>query len=67
MKCPECQFDNREGAKFCKKCGAKLEHACPKCKSVLTADSMFCDECGYDLHKPVKFTERLKTICRIQN
>jgi len=54
MRCPECQFENREGAKFCKKCGAKLELACPKCNSDLTADSIFCDECGYDLRKPVK-------------
>ena len=54
MRCPECQFENREGAKFCKKCGAKLELACPKCNSDLTADSNFCDECGYDLRKPVK-------------
>ncbi|MBW2410306.1 MAG: AAA family ATPase, partial [Deltaproteobacteria bacterium] len=54
MKCPECQFDNREGAKFCKKCGAKLELACPKCNSVLSADSIFCDECGHDVRQPVK-------------
>jgi predicted amidophosphoribosyltransferase len=52
MKCPECQFDNREGAKFCKKCGAKLELACPQCKSVFAADGIFCDECGYDLRQP---------------
>jgi hypothetical protein len=49
MKCPECHFDNREEAKFCKNCGAKLELACPKCNSGLTVDSIFCDECGYDL------------------
>jgi class 3 adenylate cyclase len=54
MKCPECQFDNREGAKFCKKCGVKLELACPQCKSVFAADSIFCDECGYDLRQPEK-------------
>ena len=23
MKCPNCQFENREGAKFCKECGAE--------------------------------------------
>ena len=56
MRCPECQFENREGAKFCKKCGAKLELACPKCNSDLTPDSFFCDECGYDLRKPVKIS-----------
>ncbi|MGD9045735.1 MAG: adenylate/guanylate cyclase domain-containing protein, partial [Desulfobacterales bacterium] len=49
MKCPECQFENREGAKFCKKCGSKLELACPECSNLLTPDSLFCDECGYNL------------------
>ena len=52
MRCPECEFDNREGAKFCKECGAKLELACPKCDSLITPDSKFCDECGYDLSTP---------------
>ncbi|MBS3759324.1 MAG: zinc-ribbon domain-containing protein, partial [Desulfobacterales bacterium] len=31
MQCSECQHDNREGAKFCKNCGAKLECLCPSC------------------------------------
>jgi tetratricopeptide (TPR) repeat protein len=52
MKCPECQFDNREGAKFCKRCGAKLELTCPQCSTPLTSDSLFCDECGYDVQPP---------------
>jgi class 3 adenylate cyclase/tetratricopeptide (TPR) repeat protein len=52
MLCPKCQFDNREGAKFCKECGNKLDYACPKCDASITPDSKFCDECGYDLSKP---------------
>ena len=52
MKCPKCQFENREGAKFCKRCGAKLEHACPHCSTPLTPNSLFCDECGYELQPP---------------
>jgi class 3 adenylate cyclase/tetratricopeptide (TPR) repeat protein len=52
MQCPECQFENREGAKFCKKCGVNLEHTCPQCSSPLTPDGLFCDECGYDLQTP---------------
>jgi class 3 adenylate cyclase len=52
MKCPKCQFENREGARFCKECGAKLELACPKCDALIAPDSKFCDECGYDLSKP---------------
>ena len=49
MKCPKCHFDNREEAKFCKKCGAKLEFICPQCSTPITPDSIFCDECGSDL------------------
>jgi len=52
VKCLECQYNNRKGAKFCKKCGTKLEKACPKCKTVITPNSVFCDECGYDLREP---------------
>ena len=54
MKCPKCQFENREGAKFCKECGSKIELACPKCDTPFTPDSKFCDDCGYELVKPVK-------------
>jgi len=54
MKCPKCQFDNREGAKFCKKCGAELVHTCPQCNTSYTPDSLFCDECGFDLLKPAE-------------
>ena len=51
MKCPKCQFENREGAKFCKKCGNKLELICPSCGHPYQADSIFCDECGHTLAK----------------
>jgi class 3 adenylate cyclase/tetratricopeptide (TPR) repeat protein len=51
MKCPECQFDNREGAKFCNECGHKFEQACPECGATNRVGSKFCDECGYDFRK----------------
>ncbi|MFC1877881.1 zinc ribbon domain-containing protein, partial [Thermodesulfobacteriota bacterium] len=54
MKCPKCQFDNREGAKFCKECGAKFELACPECGARYLPPGKFCDECGYDLNKATK-------------
>ncbi len=54
MQCPKCQFENREGAKFCKECGSKFELTCPNCGNPSTPDSKFCDNCGYDLVKPVK-------------
>ena len=49
MKCPECQFENRENARFCKDCGARLELACPKCGAAYELVSKFCDECGHAL------------------
>jgi class 3 adenylate cyclase/tetratricopeptide (TPR) repeat protein len=52
VKCPSCQLENREGAKFCKKCGAKLEMVCPSCGNPYEQDSIFCDECGHDLTLP---------------
>jgi len=49
MQCPKCQFENRERANFCKKCGDKLEPKCPSCGCPYQSDSIFCDGCGHDL------------------
>ena len=50
MKCAKCQFDNREGVKFCEKCGAKMEVICPNCgakEMVPTEDQqLLCVFCG---------------------
>jgi class 3 adenylate cyclase/tetratricopeptide (TPR) repeat protein len=54
MKCPKCQFENREEAKFCKKCGNKLELLCPSCGHPYQVDSTFCDECGQRLEEVVE-------------
>ena len=34
MKCPNCEHENPEGAKFCIKCGQSLlaELVCPDCR-----------------------------------
>jgi rRNA maturation endonuclease Nob1 len=34
MKCPKCQFENPEGAKFCNECGHRLEEVAEAGKSV---------------------------------
>ena len=57
MECPKCLFVNREGAKFCKECGAKLEFTCPECGAGFISPGKFCDECGYDLSKDRKAPE----------
>ena len=52
MKCPKCQFENREGARFCGECGQEFEATCPGCETPNRAENKFCDACGYDLRKP---------------
>jgi len=49
MKCPKCQFENREAIKFCEKCGTKIEIECPNCRAKIPPDRYFCGECGHDL------------------
>ena len=44
--CPNCQTKNSDSARFCKKCGTKLQNKCPKCGAQLFPDSRFCVECG---------------------
>jgi class 3 adenylate cyclase len=53
MRCPKCQFENRDEAKFCGECGHKFEISCPKCGADNRVGNKFCDECGSNL-KPVK-------------
>jgi hypothetical protein len=52
MKCPKCQFENREGARFCGNCRHEFEDTCPECGTNNRAENKFCDACGYDLRKP---------------
>ena len=42
MQCPECQFENREDATFCLKCGENLEVKCSQCGRSLPAEALFC-------------------------
>jgi uncharacterized membrane protein YvbJ len=50
-KCPKCQFDNREGIKFCEECGTKIELKCPECGAEIPFGRKFCGECGHNLEK----------------
>ena len=46
MRCPSCNHENREAAKFCEECAAPLRHACASCGAELRPSAKFCDECG---------------------
>ncbi len=54
MECPNCRLDNREDARFCRKCGAKLERACPACGHPYEEDSVFCEQCGRRIEEPAE-------------
>jgi ribosomal protein L40E len=46
MKCPRCQSENPQQAKFCLECGARLAQVCVKCQTELPTGAKFCFECG---------------------
>jgi class 3 adenylate cyclase/tetratricopeptide (TPR) repeat protein len=46
VRCNTCEADNREGARFCDKCGAKLPPLCPSCGAENRPNAKFCDSCG---------------------
>jgi class 3 adenylate cyclase len=46
MRCSKCGAENREGARFCDKCGANLSLKCPSCGAENRTDAKFCNSCG---------------------
>ncbi len=49
MKCPKCQLENPDDAKFCNQCACRLEVSCPECGKVNPPGSKFCNQCAHDL------------------
>ncbi|MFQ5899304.1 MAG: zinc-ribbon domain-containing protein, partial [Candidatus Methylomirabilia bacterium] len=49
MKCPRCQAQNREGRRFCAKCGASLALTCASCGFSNEPGESFCGGCGQAL------------------
>jgi class 3 adenylate cyclase len=58
MKCPKCQFEIPEGAKFCNECGSKLEIACSSCGKINPLSNKFCSECGHKIIIPAEQTPK---------
>ncbi|MFC1856915.1 zinc ribbon domain-containing protein [Thermodesulfobacteriota bacterium] len=60
MRCPKCQFENPEGAQFCRDCGESLKQdiICPKCGSSHPPGSKFCIDCGNNLTLPSEPTPK---------
>ena len=49
MHCPRCQYEIREGARFCVACGSAIASRCPSCGSQSPPGATFCDQCGTSL------------------
>src|SRR5687767_15354521 len=47
MRCPQCQHENPEHAKFCLECGTRLTLTCGQCSTELPPNAKFCLECGH--------------------
>src|SRR6266542_7045182 len=46
MTCSRCQAENREGRRFCSKCGAALMLTCASCGFSTDPGDAFCGGCG---------------------
>ena len=46
MECPQCRTANRQGRRFCAKCGAALAVTCSGCGAVNAPGEDFCGGCG---------------------
>ena len=63
MKCPRCEAENREGARFCRECGALFAAVCSNCGGKVEAGSKFCDNCGTPLAAtPIPTAEPLHLV-----
>ena len=48
MRCPACDHENPDAARFCASCGSPLSAAtrCPTCHAPITPGSRYCTSCG---------------------
>ena len=71
MKCPKCNAELREGAKFCTKCGEKIvqqceqkteqQPVCVKCGAPLKTGAKFCTKCGAKVQAAASVPQEPKT------
>jgi predicted amidophosphoribosyltransferase len=47
VKCPRCEHDNPQGARFCEECSTPLARTCSNCGTPLSATAKFCHACAH--------------------
>ncbi len=59
MLCLRCRTENREGRRFCSKCGAALAAVCSSCGFTNEPGDEFCGGCGGRLGTPQRIEAKL--------
>lgn len=62
MKCPKCQFENKENANFCEQCGCRLD---PPAPSQASQDILMCQKCGAQIKDGARFCVKCGTAVGI--
>ncbi len=62
MTCASCGALNREGRRFCGKCGAPLAALCGSCGAANDADENFCGQCGAALGETATVRSGIATV-----
>ncbi|MBF0614471.1 MAG: tetratricopeptide repeat protein [Magnetococcales bacterium] len=57
MNCTQCHLDNRQGVRYCTRCGTPLVAICPQCHAPRTPEDLYCGACGIRL--PIPSTNRM--------
>jgi len=52
MNCPKCGSEERDVARFCRRCHATLRYQCPSCRHEQRQGGI-CENCGIDFLKYV--------------
>ena len=66
MKCPKCNHENADGAKFCSNCATQLCQVCPSCHAVnIPIEAKFCPVCGNKLNLIAKEEELVNECERL--
>ncbi|MEK7396335.1 MAG: adenylate/guanylate cyclase domain-containing protein, partial [Candidatus Poribacteria bacterium] len=60
MKCPDCDFNNPEGMRFCGYCGVPICNLCPECGYGNPVQSDLCGKCGITLIPLLSFEPRIQ-------
>ena len=50
MRCPSCDSENPDAAKFCGNCGSSFKNRCLKCGTENPPRFKFCGDCGSPIH-----------------